>query len=156
MLVFDIPGFGKVEAQHLVLDYNGTLAENGQLLDGVTSRLDQLAKRLSIHVITADTFGSVAKALTGLPLHIVTIPPGNQGVAKKNYVESLGQAQVVAMGNGRNDALMLEKARIGVAILMKEGACSQALMNADLISLHICDALDLLLNPLGLTATLRE
>ncbi|TWI76886.1 P-type E1-E2 ATPase [Desulfobotulus alkaliphilus] len=156
MFTIDIPGFGKVKAFHLVLDYNGTLAQDGKLLNGVKERLQQLSESIRIHVVTADTFGSVEKALDGLPLSIVPIPPGNQGQAKKEYVESLGKDSVIAMGNGRNDAAMLQTARIGIAILMKEGASSQALLHADLTSTHICDALDLLLHPLRLTATLRD
>ncbi|TYT74004.1 HAD family hydrolase [Desulfobotulus mexicanus] len=156
MFTINIPGFGKIEADHLVLDYNGTLAQDGQLLDGVKERLQHLSEDIKIHVITADTFGSVKKALNGLPLSIVSIPPGNQGQAKKEYVESLRKEKVIAMGNGRNDVAMLQTARIGIAIMMKEGTSSQALMQADITSSHICDALDLLLHPLRLTATLRD
>lgn len=156
MPLFNIPGFGSFEAKHLVLDYNGTLAEDGALVAGVAERLRQLAETLSIHVITADTFGTVKTALAGLPLAIATIPPGDQGKAKAAFVEKLGKDQVIAMGNGRNDAAMLQTARIGMVILMKEGASCQALMHADLASRHICEALDLLAHPLRLSATLRD
>lgn len=156
MIVLEIPGFGVVKAKHLVLDYNGTLAEDGKLVEGVTERLTQLAKALSIHVITADTFGSVKRSLNGLPLQLVTIEADDQTEAKKAFVENLGKESVIAMGNGRNDAAMVQAARIGIAILMKEGVASTTLTQADLASRHICDALDLLLHPLRLTATLRE
>jgi soluble P-type ATPase len=156
MFSLDIPGFGPVRAKHLVLDYNGTLAEDGRLVEGVAQRLHQLADCLSIHVITADTFGSVQEALMGLPLDIATLGPGNQEAAKRAFMEDLGAEHVIAMGNGRNDAAMLKAARIGMAILMKEGSCAQTLMQADLVSRHICEALDLLLHPLRLVATLRH
>ena len=35
MIAIDIPGYKKIELAHLVLDYNGTLAIDGKLIDGV-------------------------------------------------------------------------------------------------------------------------
>jgi len=66
-----IPGFGRLRLEHLVLDYNGTLALDGCPLPGVERRLKRLARWLRIHVITADTFG---KARAGLA-HVARRPP---------------------------------------------------------------------------------
>ena len=35
MIEIDVPGFGALRLEHLVLDYNGTLACDGMLLEGV-------------------------------------------------------------------------------------------------------------------------
>ena len=35
MIAVDIPGYRELRLEHLVLDYNGTLAEDGKLLPGV-------------------------------------------------------------------------------------------------------------------------
>jgi soluble P-type ATPase len=65
MLEIVIPGDRTLGLQHLVLDYNGTLACDGELLAGVKPRLDDLSRHLDIHVLTADTFGKARTALAG-------------------------------------------------------------------------------------------
>jgi soluble P-type ATPase len=120
MLTFDIPGYKVLRLAHLVMDYNGTLAVDGKLVDGVAGRLETLAKDLHIHVITADTFGLVQSQLAALPCQVSVLGQENQAEAKLRYVQELGLEQTVCIGNGRNDPL------------------------------------DLLLNPLRLTATLRS
>jgi len=54
VVTIDVPGFGHVQAKHLVLDYNGTLACDGRLIDGVRDRLDWLSHVMTLHVITGD------------------------------------------------------------------------------------------------------
>jgi soluble P-type ATPase len=71
-------------------------------------------------------------------------------------VEKLGSSRTVCIGNGRNDALMLETAALGVAVVLAEGAAVATLNSADVVCVGIVPALELLLNPLRLTATLRS
>jgi soluble P-type ATPase len=61
----------------------------------------------------------------------------------------------VAIGNGRNDALMLKRAALGIAVVQTEGAATAALLAADLVTPGIIEVLDLLLHPDRLRATLR-
>jgi soluble P-type ATPase len=156
MLTIEVPGWKTLRLEHLFLDYNGTLALDGQLLPGVRERLGELARLITIHVLTADTFGSVQKALKVIPCDLLIIPALHQAQAKAAHLEGFQSAQCVAMGNGRNDALMLERAGLGIALLQEEGAAPQTLAAADVVSRDIREALDLLLNPLRLSATLRE
>jgi soluble P-type ATPase len=151
----EIPGHGLLEITALVLDYNGTIALDGELLDGVGRRLKLLAKEMEIHVVTADTFGSVAARTAGLPCTLSVLPPGDQDQAKLGHVNALGASRTACIGNGRNDALMLRHSALGIAVLGPEGASAQALQAADVIVRDIRDGLDLLLNPLRLSATLR-
>ncbi|MFW6324236.1 MAG: HAD family hydrolase [Desulfovibrionales bacterium] len=151
----EIPGCGLLEIAHLVLDYNGTIALDGELLDGVGKRLEILSRKLDIHVLTADTFGSVAAKTAGLPFSLAVLPPGNQDQAKLDCVNRLGPAGTACIGNGRNDALMLRESALGIAVIGQEGAAGAALTAADVIVTHVQDGLDLLLNPLRLAATLR-
>ena len=60
MLNITVPGYKELQLSHLVLDYNGTLACDGKLLDGVRQSLNILADQIQIHVITADTFGQAS------------------------------------------------------------------------------------------------
>jgi soluble P-type ATPase len=155
VLNLNIPGAAPVELEHLVLDYNGTLALDGDILDGVEWRLQALSETLSIHLITADTFETVVDAWSSLPCRVSIVPATDQHIAKRDYVRELGAARVVAVGNGRNDALMLEEAALGIAVVQTEGAAREAVLAADVIVPDIFAALDLLANPLRLTATLR-
>ncbi|MGC8698026.1 MAG: HAD family hydrolase [Halothiobacillus sp.] len=156
MLAINIPGGLEGAFTDLVLDYNGTLAEDGRLIKGVAERLTALSDTLTVHVITADTFGSAATELAGLPVRLKILEPGTQDVAKAGFVHELGAAHTIAVGNGRNDALMLHTAALGLAVIQAEGAAQITLAAADVVVQSINDALDLLLRPKRLTATLRN
>ena len=156
MLTIDIPGFKPLRLAHLVLDYNGTLACDGKLLDGVGERLQKLSQHVRIHVITADTFGTVHRAVSGIPCEIAVLPAQAQDAGKLAYVEKLGADHCACIGNGRNDRLMLRAAALGIAVVQEEGAAAEAVMSADVVIPTIRAALDLLANPLRLVATLRS
>ncbi len=156
MLTIDIPGAGPLALDHLVLDYNGTLAEDGSLLAGVRERLLRLAGSLVIHVITADTHGTVKRQLSELPVQVEVIGPSAQDKAKETAIDCLGAGRTAAMGNGRNDARMLARAALGIVIMQKEGAAMAAFAGADVCCTDIRHALDLLLYPDRLRATLRN
>lgn len=155
MLELPIPGRPTLRAAYLVLDYNGTLAVDGNLLPGVAERLSALAERLDVHVITADTFGLAAVELSPLPVTLQIIGKGDQARAKLDLVESLGPHQVVAVGNGANDRLMLERVALGICVLGGEGAATPTLLASDVVVRTPADAFDLLLHPGRLAATLR-
>jgi soluble P-type ATPase len=155
MIEIDIPDFGQLHLAHLILDYNGTLAFDGKLLSGVADLLERLAEHLRIHIITADTFGSVHQAFAGSDFTIHVLPPGNEEESKVEYVRRLGSMSSVCIGNGRNDRLMLGEAGLGIAVLGREGTAIQALLAADIIIPSIVDSLDLLLHPKRIIATMR-
>jgi soluble P-type ATPase len=156
MLEVNIPGYKTLLLSFLVLDYNGTIACDGRLLAGVRDRLVELSKSVTIHILTADTFGSVQKEMTGIPCEVVVIGKENQTQAKADYVRRLDAQRTVSVGNGRNDALMLKEAVLGIAVIQEEGGAAETLLAADIVTHSILDALDLLRHPLRLTATLRS
>ena len=144
---------------HLVLDVNGTLAMDGLLLPGIAERLVDLQPLLQIHLLTADTHGRQGEIDRQLGLTAIILPPpsptSSQRALKANFVIDLGAANVVAIGNGNNDAGMIEAAGLGIAILGPEGLATGALVAADLVCANADDALDLLRHPNRLRATLR-
>ena len=156
MIEIAIPGYMKLQLKHLVLDYNGTLAVDGELIPGVKDALKNLAKELQIHILTADTFGKVKSRIEGIPCDLSILPVENQDTGKLDYVKSLGAEHTVCMGNGRNDRLMLKEAALGIALILEEGAAVETLVEADIACTTILSALELLTNPLRLTATLRS
>jgi soluble P-type ATPase len=156
MIRIDIPGGEILELDHLVLDFNGTLALDGNILPGVKERLSELSRDLTVHIVTADTFGNVARLFAGTSLDIVILGPGEQDKAKQQVVRNLGPRTCVAMGNGKNDVLMLREAALGIGLIQEEGAFPGILTASDVICTNIRDGLDLLTHPLRLAATLRN
>jgi soluble P-type ATPase len=172
MLTVEIPGYDRLVLEHLALDLNGTLALDGEVLPGVAERLAALSPHLQIYLLTADTRGRGADtaATLGISLHRLTSgfvsaarlgspksqPNGDEAAQKRAFVESLGAEKVAAVGNGANDAEMLAVAALGIAVLGPEGLARAAWQNADLIVPDVNAALDLLLHPQRLIATLRR
>jgi soluble P-type ATPase len=155
MLSIEIPGFGKFPIRHLVLDLNGTLTVDGEMIPGVRERIKYLSGKLDIHILTADTLGTAAGISHDLPVTLHVIPENDQVKAKKEYLRGL-PLRSVAIGNGRNDTGMLVKATLGIAVLGPEGASLEAIHAADVVVRDINDALDLLVHPDRLKATLRS
>jgi soluble P-type ATPase len=156
MIELNIPGRGLIQLEHLVSDVNGTLANDGQLLDGLARRLSQLGDRLQIHLITADTHGKQDIIDLQLNMKATRLRAGQEGEQKAAYVHQLGSEHVVAIGQGANDAAMLKTAAIGICILSPEGTALETLLSADLVVPDIFTALGLLEKPLRLIATLRK
>ncbi len=159
MIEIVVPGNKTLHLKHLVLDVNGTIALDGALLHGITERLADLQSRVEIHLLTADTHGRQHEIDQELGLHATILPPPtpyrSQRALKTAFVQDLGAEQVVAIGNGNNDAGMIEAAALGIAILGPEGLACGALGAADLVCSSATDALDLLRYPDRLRATLR-
>lgn len=155
MLKIEIPNYKTLELEHLVLDYNGTIALDGEIRDSVRERLITLSKMLDIYVLTADTHGTAKKMCEGLPLKIQTFPTDGALDEKLAVVEGLGEDKCIAIGNGRNDKLMCRASALAIAVMEQEGMCGRLLGEADVCTRSIEDALDLLLRPKRLIATLR-
>lgn len=156
MIDLNIPGFGNRHLEHLVLDYNGTLALDGRVLPGVFARLAQLEPLLTVHILTADTHGTVRTAFARTQHTIHILPAGDERAAKAAYVDSLGASACACLGNGANDATMLGNAGLSIAVLQHEGLAVDALQAAHLVVPGIEAGLDLFLHPDRLKATLRR
>lgn len=156
MIRFNIPGRGEYELEHLVMDVNGTLAIDGQLMDGVAEKVASLRNHLTIHLLTADTHGKQAVIDQQLELTAVRITPGEESKQKAEYVRKLGSDKVTAIGQGANDAEMLATARLGICVMSIEGVAKETLLAADLIAPDTLSALELLEKPLRIAASLRK
>ena len=156
MIRIEIPGRETLVLEHLVSDVNGTLAVDGQLLPDVASRIEALREVLQIHLLTADTHGKQAEIDRALGLEAVRVRPGQESEQKAAYVRRLGAARVIALGQGANDAGMLAAAALGICVLSLEGTAVETLLAADIVAPDVATALDLLLHPKRLTASLRK
>ena len=155
MIQVSIPGRGTMSLEVLVLDYNGTLALDGEMFESVKETLSRLSPFLEIHILTSDTYGTVVRQCEGLPIQVNVLKSTEHVKEKADYVLRFGNREVVAIGNGANDQLMLKHAHLGIAVIGFEGASTQALLSADLIVHSIEHALGLLIETQRLKATLR-
>lgn len=154
MLTIKIPGREEMTLSHLILDYNGTIAEDGCIIEGIAPRLEELKKDLQIYVITADTHGTAAKRCEGLPLEVMTFPTTEVGEIKASEARKL-TGGVVTIGNGFNDIQMSDAADLSICVIGREGCCGALLTHCDVVVTSINDALDLLLKTDRVRATLR-
>lgn len=155
MITVNIPSRQKLEAEHLVLDVNGTLANDGKIDSETINLLKRLEGKIAIHVVTADTYGTARNELKEVSCKIKILSNGQQDKQKKEYVTKLGKDRTIAIGNGLNDALMLKAASLSIGVIQMEGASMKCLIQADVVCTNINHALELLLNPMRLIATLR-
>lgn len=156
MIELNIPGRGALVIEHLVTDVNGTLALDGQLLDGLAKRIAALRDRVSVQMITADTHARQSAIDGQLSLTALRLEPGDEAEQKAALVRSLGAEKVAAVGQGANDAAMLKEAALGICVLSREGAAAETLLAADIVVPDIFAALDLFDKPLRIIATLRK
>jgi P-type E1-E2 ATPase len=156
MIELTIPGRGHFKLEHLVMDVNGTIAKDGRLLEKVAKPIGALRDRLTIHLLTADTYGRQEAIDVMLAMKATRLRPGDEAQQKGDYVRELGAEKVIAIGQGANDAEMLAAAAIGIAVMSEEGLAVEALQKADLVTRDIYDALNLLEFPTRLIATLRR
>lgn len=155
MINLEIPGHAPIVVEHVTFDYNGTLAVDGYLVVGLKERLIALAKLVEVHILTADTFGLVQVQCQGLPVTIEIFAKDDISKKKRAFVETLGGATNIAIGNGNNDREMFAESRLAIVVMGTEGCCVQSLLAADIVVNSPLDALDLLLNTDRLVATLR-
>jgi len=154
--MIEIPNFKTLNITDIVCDYNGTIAKDGIVLPKIKKLFEALSKNYTLHVITADTFGSVHTQLKDYGTQIKVLTSDNHTKEKEDYISFLGADNCAALGNGNNDKNMLLLASIGIAILGDEGCSRDSLLNADIICKDIGDALTLFTNTKRLIATLRN
>ncbi|HLQ40305.1 MAG TPA: ATPase P, partial [Tetragenococcus sp.] len=70
----NIPGYKTLDLKYLLLDYNGTIATDGEIPVKIKEKLVSLAETFEIYVLTADTHGTAISMCEELPLEIQTFP----------------------------------------------------------------------------------
>jgi len=156
MIEIEIPGRHDFALGHLLLDVNGTIALDGTIIDGVKARLAELSQKINIYIVTANTRNNADYLEQELNIEPHLINHGQEASQKLFLANMLGKEKCVAIGNGSNDVLMLKQSAIGICVVGKEGASAEAVQHSDVVVYDINDALDLLLNPKRLIATLRK
>ncbi|UCC65871.1 MAG: ATPase P [Deltaproteobacteria bacterium] len=156
MLNMEIPGRGEHKIEFLVLDMNGTISTDGRISAKVKDKVNLLAKKLTVYILTADTRGDAQERLGRIEAELVKLDEGEEASQKGRFIREIGAEGTIAVGNGYNDHLMVKEAVLGIAIIGREGAAKETISNADVVVSDVLDALDLLLKPLRHRATLRK
>jgi P-type E1-E2 ATPase len=155
MIRIDIPGWGNMDIENIILDLNGTIATDGTIPAEVKDRMNILSQEVKIYVLTADTQGTANEETKDMNIALIKIAEEDSNKGKFEFLKTLDPERTVAIGNGSNDQLILKKADLGIAVLGDEGVSISAIENADIVVKNISDALDLFLKPKRLIATLR-
>ncbi len=149
----DIAGIGTINAQKIFIDYNGTIAENGDLLTGIKKNLRDLSEIYEIYVLTGDTFGTVKEAFKDSSIEVIV---AETAIAKAAVIDRYNPDHCIAIGNGSIDQLMFKKAALSFCVIEREGASVKALLEADIVVHSIYHAFEMIESPKKIIATLKE
>jgi len=156
MISINIPGWGGMDIENMVIDLNGTLAIDGKIPQEVKERIVKLSEMAKLYILTSDTHGTALEECRDLRVKLVIIEGQESEKGKFEFIKSLNLEKTVAIGNGNNDKIILKEAALGIAVLGEEGLSVSAVKNADIMVKNIFDALDLFLKPKRLIATMCE
>jgi soluble P-type ATPase len=156
MITIQRPGQELLEIDFILIDFEGTLASDRRVHPKVKDKINLLRKRTKICILTKGEKEHVEDTLKKVEGEIVYLMEGKSSQQKLDLLRQLGAARTVAIGNGMDDALMIEEAGFGICVLGKEGASSESMKKADVVFMNILDALDFLLKPLRQEATLGQ
>ena len=154
MIPIERPGLDPLEFESVLLDFDGTLAIDRRVHPKVKDKINLLSKRTNIYVLTTQRKELIEERLRKVKAEIIYLAEGDSSRRKLDLLRQLGPSRCVAIGNGMDDAAMIEEAGIGICVIGKEGSSGEAMNNADLVFTDILDALDFLLKPLRQKATL--
>lgn len=156
MILLDIPGKEKeIQIETILLDYNGTIAKDGKIIEEIKPLLKELSKLVNLQVLTADTHGSAFNECEKIGINVKTFPINDAGKFKEDIGEQLGWDKIASIGNGFNDIVMCHKSILSVGVIESEGICARLILSCDILVTSIKDALDLFLHTKRIIATLR-
>jgi len=154
MILIQRPGEEPLEIEFILLDFEGTLASDRRVHPKAKDKINLLSKRTKIYILSKGEEEGIGEILRKLKVEVIYLKEGKASERKLELLRRLGAKRSVAIGNGVDDAPMMEESGLGICILGKEGASAEALKKADVVVTNILDALDFLLKPLRQKATL--
>jgi soluble P-type ATPase len=156
MILIQRPGQESLEIDFIVLDFEGTLASDGRVHPKAKDKINLLAKRTQIYILTTGEKEKVEAVLRKVNAEIIYLRETEASQGKMNLLQQLGADRVVAIGNGTDDGAMIEQAGLGIGVITREGSSGEVIAKADVLFMSIVDALDFLLKPLRQKATLAK
>ncbi len=90
MIEVDVPGWKSLRLLSLVLDVNGVLTLDDDLLLGLEARFKDLRSRVDIHLLSADTHGSLHQIAASLEVDATRLREGGRRRSRKRSCASWG------------------------------------------------------------------
>jgi soluble P-type ATPase len=156
MITIQRPGQSPIEIEYLLIDYEGTLASDGRVHPKSKDKINLLAKRISVYILAKSEQEKVEERLRKVKAEILFFTEGEASGEKLDFLRRLDPEKTVAIGNGVDDAPMLEEAGFSICVIGKEGTSVETLNRADMVVTDILSGLDFLLKPLRQKATLSK
>jgi soluble P-type ATPase len=154
MIILQRPGRNPLEIEFLLLNFEGTLATDRRVHPKAKDKLNLLSKRTKIYILAKGEQEAIREILRKVIAEVAFFIEGEASQGKLDLLRQLGAANTVAIGNGLDDAAMIEEAGLGICVIGKEGGSAEAIKKADVVFTDILDALDFLLKPLRHKAAL--
>lgn len=148
------PGQEPLKIDSILIDFEGTLAQDRRVHPKAKDKINLLSKRTKIYILIKGEGEGVEKVLKNVKAEMVYLNEEKPSRQKLELLRKLGPSGTVAIGNGVDDTSMIEEAGLSLCIIGKEGTFSETVKKADLVFINILDALDFLLKPLRQKATL--
>ncbi|GHG06243.1 HAD family hydrolase [Thalassotalea marina] len=155
-MFLNIPGKENISVSNVILDFNGTIAIDGKLIQGVAEKINNLSEQLNIIIVTADTNGTAESELADVNCKVINLSKSKEYGNKMDVLTALGKGHTICVGNGFNDHSVLKESVLGIAVMQEEGVSTKALMSSDIVFKSIIDALSCFEAPNRLKATLRS
>jgi soluble P-type ATPase len=154
MITIQRPGQEPLEIEFILIDFEGTLASDRRVHPKAKDKINLLSKRAKIYILTKGEKEVMEESLRRVKAEIFYLTEGEASRRKLDLLRQLGATRTVAIGNGVDDAPMIEEAALGICIISQEGTSVEAMKRADVVVSNTLDALDFLLKPLRQKATL--
>jgi len=156
MIKLSIPGREfSAELNNLILDPSGILTPEPGLGEGVKNRIEALKDRLEIYLVASDPEGSEFELAETLGVNYFKVGDIEGAQDKLDLLNTIVPEETVVIGNGYSDTLVFEEAALAIVVIGQQGCSVQALKKADIAVNDVEEALDLLLKPQRIVATLR-
>ena len=156
MLTIERPGQESLQIEFILIAFEGTLASDRRVHPKAKDKINLLSKRTKIYILTKGEKEVVEETLKKVKAEVIFLKKGESSPQKLEWLKQSGDDRTIAIGNGADDASLLEKAGLGICVVGKEGAAGEALREANVVFTDILDALDFLLKPLRHKATLGK
>ena len=131
MVSIDIPGKGKMNIENLVLDFNGTIAYDGNIKNGIREKIQRVHEMgINIYILTADTYHQAAEQCKDMPVTLEIFDVDNAALSKREIVNNIDSKLTMTIGNGNNDVEMFEESILSVAVIGDEGCAVKAIFAA--------------------------
>lgn len=153
-MIYNVPVVGEIEINTIVLDLNGTLAVNGEIVPGSKEKIAELNKLgFKIILFTGDQRGNAKEICDDLGIEFYKA--GNSEEKEKIFL-TLDLEKTAAIGNARIDVGKFKHAKVSIATLQAEGIHTGILSDVDVIVPSVIDALNFFIDPNIFCATMRK